>query len=157
MGANVELSGAGGSMYSDKADIWGCKKEEHKWIEDKIHFSNGYEMVRENNHPRSHNGYIHKHILIAEKVLGRLSKDDEEVHHFPRKYNFTHLIICQGRSYHILLHKRHSALLESGHPNWLKCSYCKKYDSPNNLYVGIYNYKHRSCHAKYEAKRRLHK
>ena len=37
---------------------------------------------------------------------------------------------------------------ESGHPNWRKCSYCKNYDDPKNLYIGKDTCFHKKCRNK---------
>lgn len=42
----------------------------------------GYRMVRLPNHHRARaNGYVLEHIVVAEQILGRRLKADEEVHH----------------------------------------------------------------------------
>lgn len=45
----------------------------------------GYRMVRKPDHPRARaNGYVLEHILVAETILGRPLKANEEVHHIDR-------------------------------------------------------------------------
>lgn len=47
---------------------------------------NGYKMVYRPDHPsamknKNWRGYVHEHLLVAEKMLGRHLRDDEVVHH----------------------------------------------------------------------------
>ncbi|MEX2462058.1 MAG: HNH endonuclease signature motif containing protein [Paenibacillaceae bacterium] len=60
----------------------------HMWNGGKKIHSNGYIMVRIPDHPRSHNGYVFEHILVAEKMIGRYliyygkcNPKNEIVHH----------------------------------------------------------------------------
>lgn len=42
----------------------------------------GYVMIRKPEHPRARaNGYVLEHILVAEEILGRPLKPEEEIHH----------------------------------------------------------------------------
>lgn len=45
----------------------------------------GYRMIRMPNHPRARaNGYVLEHLIVAEKILGRPLRVNEEVHHRDR-------------------------------------------------------------------------
>ncbi len=70
--------------------------------------SHGYVFILKLNHSKANrHGYVREHILIAEKVLGKLLPDAAIVHHVNedvsdnRKEN---LVICEDRAYHNLLH-----------------------------------------------------
>lgn len=93
-----------------------------------------------------------EHALIAERVLGKPLPAGAEVHHVDGdKLNndTTNLVICPSRSYHQLLHKRQRALEQCGHPEWLKCRFCKTYDAPENVVSSGNNVHHRKCDAEY--------
>lgn len=100
--------------------------------------SDGYTLVRYPEHPKANKaGYIRSHRLMAEKALGRNLPDKVPIHHEGEQ-----LVICEDQSYHMLLHMRTRALKTCGHASWGKCSFCKKYDTPEKLTV----YKDRACH-----------
>ena len=109
-------------------------------------------------HPNSKNNFIHAHVLLAEKVLGKYLPQKTVIHHFPAYENAIHVVICQNQAYHILLHQRYRALIACGDPNWKKCCYCKKYDDPQNLIIKVSNghtgYEHRPCKLEYLKKYR---
>ena len=90
-------------------------------------------------HPRSNsNGYVREHILMAERVLGKLLPPGAEVHHIdgnPGNNSQKNLVICENHSYHSLLHRRERAIKACGHADWLKCRFCGKYDAPENLTI----------------------
>ena len=79
-----------------------------------------------------------EHLVIVENVLGKKIPDGVEVHHvnLVRHDNRNvDLVVCEDKTYHRLLHRRTHALKESGNPNWLKCTYCKKHDDPINISI----------------------
>ncbi len=112
----------------------------------------GYVMVRKPDHPRSHNGYVREHILVAEAALGRSLPESAEIHHVnedPADNRGSNLVICEDKAYHKLLHRRMRALAACGHADWELCEVCGKYDDPANLTLrmkrpGGY---HRACAA----------
>jgi hypothetical protein len=96
----------------------------------------GYTMVYCPDHPRAtKKGYVLEHILIAEKALGQYLPPEAVVHHYGEKSDNTKLVVCENQKYHLLLHRRAEALQECGHPDWRKCSICKKWDDPTLLVI----------------------
>jgi len=122
----------------------------------------GYRRVMVGSHPASSNGYVLEHILVAEIALGRFLPEGAVVHHSNENkldnYSDGNIVICESRAFHNLLHKRMRALRECGHADWLWCSLCKQWDSPDRLYVGfICNRvigRHRECNNAYKKQRR---
>lgn len=128
------------------------------WEPDLSH--HGYKIISMPHHPRKNKAdHLMEHVLIAEKALGKFLSPGVEVHHFPSKDIFTHLVICQDHAYHFLLHVRHRAFIACGNPNWRKCQYCKKYDDIKNLYCSPngYVYEHRACFRAYQREQRRKK
>ena len=104
-----------------------------KWVTER-----GYVMIRKPKHPRANHGYVPEQVLVVEKVLGKLLPPQAIVHHVDgntgnNKPN--NLVVCENNSYHRILHHRKQAYENCGHADWVKCLYCKKYDSPNNMYI----------------------
>lgn len=104
------------------------------------------------------------HRIIAENVLGKKLPKDSVVHHVDGNKlnnNNDNLVICENDSYHKLIHKRQKALELSGHADWIKCVFCKKYDDPNKIHIGkkpAFNSYHKECANKYARdQRRLNK
>ena len=119
--------------------------------------SYGYFLFKNGSHPRADFwGYIPKQVFIVEKVLGKFLPKKAIVHHFngiKTDNQNKNLIVCEDRAYHNILHRREKALKECGHAHWRKCTLCKKYDSPKNLYIHKEMVRHKICHAKNEKKR----
>lgn len=97
----------------------------------------GYRMVRDPGHPRAHsNGYVHQHIIVAERALGRPMPDGAVVHHVNGVKDDNrpeNLVVCEDNSYHSLLHLRQSAMDACGNPDYRWCWWCKTYDDPAAL------------------------
>ena len=132
--------------YGDPCFSIKPKKRDGEFVVD----SNGYERIKGNKH-------VHR--VIAEYAFGKPLPKGACVHHVdmnPRNNNKTNLIICPSHSYHMLIHKRQAAFDSCGHAGWLKCSYCGKYDDPENMYVSKnhpVSY-HRECRQKYKISKR---
>jgi len=126
------------NLVSGHSKSCGCMKGKAKKSGYK-HISNGYVMIKMPTHPHSdHHGYVREHVIVAEEIFGRKLNHPEHVHHADGdEMNNTpsNLVICNDMAYHKLLHKRQRALSSCGNVNWLKCSYCKKYDAPENMYI----------------------
>ena len=85
--------------------------------------------------------------LIAAHILGKPLPSRAVVHHVdedPTNNTPSNLVICEDRSYHMLLHRRTDALKACGHASWRKCVLCKEYDNPKNLVFDQTTY-HESC------------
>lgn len=77
-----------------------------------------------------------RHVLVAEKAIGKRLPLGAEVHHVDRDRSNdspTNLVICPSKEYHTLLHIRTAALEACGNANWRKCHICKQYDDPERL------------------------
>jgi hypothetical protein len=110
------------------------------------------------HHRASKKGYVLEHILICEDVLGKPLPVGAEIHHVDSNGSNNqnnNLILCQNRAYHTLLHIKEHALKACGNSGWRKCSYCKKYDSVDNLVYRNRNsrygdsYHHKNCRKLY--------
>lgn len=127
---------------------------------------NGYAAVHLPNHPKADKkaGYVYEHVIVAERALGKSLPPRAEIHHFNEQKTDnknSNLVICPSRAYHFLLHQRLRALRACGNPNYLRCVYCKQYDSPSRIRVqfqttGSHGY-HHACKAKYDRMRRRRK
>jgi hypothetical protein len=71
----------------------------------------------------------------------------------------SNIVVCPTHAYHELLVQRTNAYEACGHANWIKCTYCKQYDDPMNLYrkkstatyrphEGFYRF-HKYCHSQF--------
>jgi len=129
-------------------------KNNPKWNGGRRAHSAGYVFLWAPNHPRSNKNYILEHIVIAEKVLGRIFDRKIEVHHVNEIKNDNrneNLVICEDCSYHNLLHMRMKALRICGHASWRRCVFCKQYDSQDNIFVDQRNRPyHKKCELQYQ-------
>uniref|UniRef100_A0A6M3K4Y2 Putative homing endonuclease n=1 Tax=viral metagenome TaxID=1070528 RepID=A0A6M3K4Y2_9ZZZZ len=141
--------------------------EKHpKWKGGKT-ISNGYLKVMNPDHPSADKiGYVFQHTLIVEEALGGFLAKGSEVHHVdqnPLNNEKPNLVLCDGHSYHVLLHRRTTALKDCGHADWRKCWICKKYDNPGNLRIyqarGLWPCTpyHAGCDREYKRKLRMNK
>ena len=109
-------------------------------------------------HPQATNKrYVTEQRIKVEAALGRILPPRSVIHHIDlNSHNNanSNLVLCEDQSYHTLIHRRARALRACGNAEWLKCPICKKYDSPENMYVcykddGTPKFgRHRECHAK---------
>ncbi len=122
-----------------------------KHIRKNKNYKQEYVMIHMPRHPRAtvNNPYVFEHILIAEKALGKYLPGKAVVHHVNGNglENHKNLVVCQDNPYHLILEQRTRAYRECGHATWRKCSFCKKYDDPKNLYIDPTrrSARHRSC------------
>ncbi len=103
---------------------------------------------------------IFRHVLIAEKALGRPLPPKAKVHHVDEDRSNDangNLVICENQAYHQLLHRRMRALRACGHTTWRSCNVCHRYDDPANLYVSPSGESvfHQSCQREYAMAWRL--
>jgi hypothetical protein len=78
-----------------------------------------------------------EHIEVVERALGKRLPKGAQVHHWNENRTDnrnSNLVICPNRAYHILLHYRTKAYDACGHADWVKCTFCKRYDDPKNLH-----------------------
>lgn len=98
--------------------------------------SSGYVLVLCPEHPRAKKRYVHEHVLIVERVMGKPLRRGAEIHHVNEDgldNRPDNLVVCQDKAYHSLLHRRMRALAACGDANARRCQYCKRYDAPANL------------------------
>jgi hypothetical protein len=155
---------ATGDLNGGKVKTCKCSRREkgeknNNWKNGKLIDKTGYILTYKPEHPRAKNSkYVREHILVAENVLQRHLKLPECLHHIdenPANNEKSNLVICQNQAYHMFIHQRLRTHKECGNVHWMKCKYCKKYDSKENLYIQSSNTAcHRSCHALFEKNRR---
>lgn len=114
----------------------------------------GYIDIYSPDHPRSVDGKVLEHILVAEKALGHPLPNKAEVHHVDQnRSNNTNsnLVVCQNSAYHKLLHVRMRAKRECGHADWRKCPMCGIYSPISELKEAKpYYWYHKECNRKHQ-------
>lgn len=137
------------------------RRSENKSLHDegKCKHSSGYVWKRCEDHPRSHNGYVLEHILVAEEKIGRLLLPKERVHHeneIKSDNRHDNLTVFPNEKAHQQHHVRMSALKACGNPDWRHCTHCKQYDSIDHLHKsGAHQFYHWECRKIYERTRKL--
>lgn len=104
----------------------------------------------------------YEHTVVAENALRKRLPKGAIVHHVDgnrANNNEPNLVICQDNSYHRLIHKRQTALEESGDKQNRKCCLCHEWDNPKNLYINNKqgHARHKACSAKYALQKRRKK
>lgn len=77
-----------------------------------------------------------EHVWIVEAVLGRELPPGAVPHHvngIKTDNRHENLVLCPSQAYHMLIHQRQRALDACGHADWLRCQFCKQYDSPDKI------------------------
>jgi hypothetical protein len=141
----------GHNNYSPKGD------KHPGWKGGKI-YGEGRAYLYTPGHLRANNrGYVLQSIVWAEKALGKPLPPGAKVHHANLdKVDENGLVVCQGESYHQLLHRRTRAFRACGHAGWLKCYFCQNYDDPQRMFVRESGHSayHRSCRNQHLAAQR---
>ena len=106
-----------------KANERDWKKEKNPaWKGGTTRHARGYVLIHMPEHPRSHNGYVFEHIVVAEKKLGRPLLDNESVHHqnMVPWDNRPENILIMTRSEHNKLHLWYRRLCKDSYPKPVK-------------------------------------
>jgi hypothetical protein len=99
---------------------------------------------------------------VVEAIIEKSLPSQAIVHHINGNVNnneHSNLVACEDQTYHKLLHRRTDALIACGHANWRRCTLCKEYDDPKNLYIAPndkYCY-HRECKNQCQRERQAQK
>ena len=124
-----------------------------------VRHSEGYVLRLIHGHPYSDSkGYVSRSRLVAEKALGKHISTKHDIHHVNEirdDDSSKNLVVCENRSYHKILHRRQKALDACGNAGWRKCSVCKIYDDPENLYTENGRCYHNKCVNEYNQKQKL--
>lgn len=83
-----------------------------------------------------HGRRIQEHRLIIEKIIGRILKPFNIVHHRDKdgfNNDNNNFIVCENEAYHNLIETRESAYRATKDSNKRTCVICGQYDSLDNL------------------------
>lgn len=116
--------------------------------------SHGYIIEWNPGHHRCQGktGYVLKHILVLERVLGRKLENAEASHHIDgNKLNNDpeNLMVFATGAMHIAFHRRQKALESCGNYEWRQCVYCHQWDDPTNMAKSGRGVFHRECKNRY--------
>lgn len=103
----------------------------HGWRGGRIIGDGRYIMILDPTHPRSNSkGYVHEHIVLAEKALSGPLPPKAQVHHvneITADNSPGNLVLCEDFAYHMLLHRRTRAFKATGYVDAVKCRFCNKW------------------------------
>ena len=110
---------------------------------------------------------VRAHRILVEKICKIKLASQNVIHHRDgngHNNSNKNLVVCENDAYHNLIERREKAYRASGNPNFVYCAICKTYDDPKNpdMVWRLRNrnsyierqWKHKSCHAKYEKERK---
>jgi hypothetical protein len=125
------------------------------WQGGRILSSQGYVYVYLPDHPRANaKGYVAEHLVVAIAVMGKDLPKGAQVHHAGDRSDNRSLVICEDQSYHQLLHVRTRALEVTGDANLRRCTFCKKWDLPENgMRIVSPGAHHIRCRSEYDRNR----
>lgn len=151
------MLGKDGRNYPDRKGV-----SSPSWCGGIQHSGNGALYQVAHNHPRSDKrGRVYQHVLMVEKVLGKLLPLLVVIHHVDgdRSHNEnSNFVVCENQGYHNFLHRRKRAYEACGKAHYLRCRHCREWDDPLNMTVlerkkeGVGAY-HKACHTKAERER----
>jgi len=125
-------------------------KDNPSWKRGWAYSSDGAIFIHENG------TQVLEHRKIVAEILKRPLNSKNPIHHLDKNQannSNSNLVLCENDAYHQLLHMRKRAYDACGHANWLRCKYCKKYDSPKNIKIqlcaGRERTYHKPCRNKY--------
>ena len=117
-------------------------EKSHAWKGGIIKNNRGRYLIYLPKHQKANvTGYVPRYYLIVEKVIGKPLPKNAVIHHVDENQANdinSNLVACENDGYHRLLHQRKRAYSICGNVNWRKCSICKQYDDPENLYIRTY-------------------